>query len=137
MEIVYKHAKNNDGLILNCLDLPGNMELDRTLSTEKTAFMATVDLPFCGERFQFPQRTMRWALLGLAHSNSRFHMDSDGFGTHVSIRCGTKVWFLATPVGDSSVGDIEMFSPDRYSQDLPPGTHWMAEAVVLRPGSTL
>jgi len=138
MAILYEHSKSGKGLILNCLDLPGTLEPERALSTEKTAFMATLDLKFCADtRYRFPQRSMRWSHCGLGHSNTRFHIACDGFGNFINVHCGTKAIFFATLISDHSVAEIDAFSRDHYSQDIPPDTHWRIESVILRPGSTL
>jgi len=138
MAIVYHHSQNIGGSILNCLDLPGNLEPDRAVSTEKAAFMATQGLSFCNDnRYPFPQRSTRWNLCGLKHSNTRFHINRDGFGTVIKSLCGTRVLFFATLIGDHSVGEINTFNSDCYNQGMPPKTHWVVEPVVLQPGSTM
>lgn len=137
LDLVYQHSKAASGSILNCLDLPGgNREPDRDISTDKTAFLATQGLEHC-VRSSFPQESMRFTLCGLAHCNTRFHIDCEGFSTSLEVYCGKKVIFLATPIGDHSIGEINTFSDSRYDADKPPNAHWVIEPVLLLPGSTM
>lgn len=80
---------------------------------------------------------MRFTLCGLAHCNTRFHIDCEGFGTSFEVYCGNKVLFLATLTGDHSIGDIDAFSAGRYDADIPSSVHWVIEPVLLQPGSTM
>jgi len=138
MAIVYHHLQNVDGSILNCLDLPGNLEPNRAISTEKAAFMATQRLSFCNDnQYFFPQWSTQWNLCSLKHSNTWFHIDCDGFGAIIKNLCGIKVVFFAMLIGNHSVGEINIFNSDRYNQDTPSKTQWVVEPVVLQPESTV
>jgi hypothetical protein len=80
---------------------------------------------------------MRWNDCSLKHANSRFRIGPNGFAEYKRVICGAELLFLATLVEEVRTGEIDIFFPENYSEDLPPGNRWRVEALPILPGSTV
>ena len=140
MDVLYHHSKDHNGLVLSALDLPAPEAFhpSRSISTDVRAFHATIGRQYCSQNcHQYPQRSMRWNECALKHANARFNIAPNGFAKYKRVISGAELIFFSTLVNEVSVGDIDVFFPENYNRDLPPGTRWMVEAVPILPGSTL
>ena len=86
----------------------------------------------------YPKGEMRWGLCATAGALHWIHVDADGLGTFVDMRCGGKWWLLFTPpVGQSQ---MEAFGRVDHLRDFDVKNldiGWLVEAVYLTPGTRL
>ena len=87
----------------------------------------------------YPYRHMHWGLMAFAGAVHYTHIDADGFGTWVEVKCGYKLWIIARPKNKSkgSFFDINTFVKDFKLGTKPNTARWSYEAVVLGPGTRL
>ena len=90
------------------------------------------------EQLPYPTRSMRWGLCSLAGARHWTHIDSDGLGTFIDVRCGGKWWFLLE-TADVNQGthfcSIRDFLNDFDNKTVSNKFH--VEAVYLTPGTRL
>ena len=82
---------------------------------------------------------MRWGLAATAGARHWIHIDSDGLGTFVDVKCGAKWWILFTPLEGQdkhAFSSIDQFLNDFDVVRLTDG-RWEAEAVYLTEGNRL
>ena len=147
-------SNSPNGPILNALSFPLPLSgVDRcSLSSEIEAWRVTEGKAFCGRTMSFPTGEMRWGLAGAAGARHWIHIDSDGLGTYIDVKCGGKWWILfVAPDGqtkktfswvDTFLGDFETNPELGGRWDLKAkagqqGDLWVAEAVYLTPGTRL
>ena len=93
--------------------------------------------------FQVPnvKSQMEWSLIGGTGAISPFHMDSDGFGTVVTVLEGSKYWIVATRFGEyDTVCSVDSLGPDWSPYFINEGdnaNHFSFEAVHLQKGDML
>jgi hypothetical protein len=96
-----------------------------------------------GTAFRVPnvKAEMEWSLVGGRGAISPFHVDSDGFGTVVTVLEGSKYWIVATGFGeDDSVCSVDSLGPDWSPYLIDEGDnadHFRFEAVHLQKGDML
>jgi hypothetical protein len=108
-----------------------------SFSSEYYAWLLTLGNTFCfGD---YPTSHMRWGLVAFNGALHYFHIDSDGLGTWVEVKCGLKLWVIARPKDDKvpSFSDIDAFLKNIGEGTCPNSDSWIVEAVVLEPGSRL
>ena len=95
------------------------------------------------ETFQVPdlRSNVEWSLIGSRGAISPFHIDSEGFGTVVSVLHGSKYWIVATRMGESdTISSVDSLGPDWTPYFLTEGNNgdrFRFEAVHLRKGDML
>ena len=107
-------------------------------SSDVEAWLLTEGLPYCDQDDLYPSRDIKWGLAATAGAHHWIHIDCDGLGTVVYPITGKKLWIFFTPDDETSVGcfgDIDQFFNEFDVTNSPP--YWMAEAVLLEPGSRL
>lgn len=110
-----------------------------SIATDRVAFTETFDDPQCARRGPFPDPDMYWGLAATRHAFHMFHIDTDGFGTHLQPQTGAKYWVMARPkaneIGTFSRTNLYVgsnFEIDEVNSDL-----WDLEAVLLTPRTCL
>lgn len=136
---LYWHSLSENGKILNGLEFPcpaGCMEPDVQMSSDGIAWSNTTAKRLCNKPTQKPLTEIRWGLAGTAGAISRWHIDSNGFGTYVDVQTGQKWWVVASPKTDgrtfASRDFYNSFDPQRVNSHL-----WDVTAVLLKPGDRL
>jgi hypothetical protein len=139
-------AHSEDGPILNALSFPFSLDgvvhspLSReleALSSEIEAWRLTEGIEFCNDKATFPTGDMRWGLCGTSGARHWIHIDSDGLGTFVDMRCGGNWWIIFTPPdGDKyALASIDQFLGNFDITRVP--DQWVVEAVYLTPSTRL
>ncbi|KAG6904110.1 hypothetical protein DXG01_012547, partial [Tephrocybe rancida] len=80
---------------LNVLDIAAKSDKmpEQALFSDKVAWDHTTSR--AGENY--PTSDMRWALTSSGWTQHRWHQDSDGFATVVTIQSGMKWWYIGSP----------------------------------------
>jgi hypothetical protein len=100
---------NEDCPPLNAISLPSskrNLHIPCQFGSIASHEVARTRLPSTyGTTFEVPdvRSHMEWSLIGGKGSISPFHVDSEGFGTVVSVLHGSKYWIVATRFGESDI----------------------------------
>jgi len=115
------------------------------LGLETTAWNATVGLPYCDEQ-PMPVNEFRWGLAATAGALHFLHIDCEGLGTFIDVKCGEKIFFVPRPNilshpspsrdGHDTFGNLELFLED-YSPENPVRSLWSVEAILLSAGSRM
>ena len=87
-----------------------------------------------------PLADLRWALAATTGALHWWHIDSDGFGTFISVKTGEKLWIVARSKDRTSknrFADIGLFVNEPYIVEGINSELWDIEAVLLRAGDTL
>jgi hypothetical protein len=105
-------------------------------ASDLAAFIATIDLPFCGRDIGFPVMSCRWGLAAVAGASHLWHIDCNGFGTYIDTQAGFKWWVMARPKHPSDFSSTSLFT-EQVTLDGPNESVWILEAVLLGPGSCL
>lgn len=115
------------------------------LGLETTAWNATVGLPYCDEQ-PMPVNEFRWGLAATAGALHFLHVDCEGLGTFIDVKCGEKIFFVPRPNllshprpsrdAHDTFGNTELFLED-YSPDNPERSMWSVEAILLPAGSRM
>lgn len=137
-------ARSKDGPIINALSFP--FPLDGVLhsplsceleavSSEIEAWRLTEGMAFCNEKASYPTGDMRWGLCSTKGARHWIHIDSDGLGTFVDVRCGGKWWIVFTSDDNQAFASIDQFFGNFRTTKIP--KNWVAEAVYLTPGTRL
>ncbi len=95
-------------------------------------------MKFCNTEAHYPTADMRWGLAATHSARHHTHIDSDGLGTYVDVRCGGKWWIVFCPFDgqdEHSFSSIDAFL-DNFDTSSP-DNRWRAEAVHLTPGTRL
>ena len=145
-------SKSSKARILNALSFPLPLSgiTPSTMSSEIEAWRATEGRLFCSRTLAFPVGDIRWGLAATAGARHWIHIDSDGFGTFIDVKCGGKWWILFGPsVGGTKkdFAEIDTFL-DNFDTNAEIGgrfdlkveknnTFWVAEAIYLSPGTRL
>lgn len=135
-----KSHRSPHGKILNALDFPlphRGIYPPETLATHSVAYHETLDDPYCSRSNLLPLSDLSWGLAATAHCFHYFHIDADGFGTHVASKTGTKYWVVAKPKPGKSFAATDMFINGDYAIDEMNTELFDVEAVVLTPGTCL
>ncbi|KJA12766.1 hypothetical protein HYPSUDRAFT_152259, partial [Hypholoma sublateritium FD-334 SS-4] len=76
---------------------------------------------------------LRWNLAATKDAFHDWHIDSDGYGTFVSVVTGSKWWIVARPrsLNVDVLNTIPVFLDERIIENLE------VEAILLQPGSEL
>jgi hypothetical protein len=96
-----------------------------------------------GTAFDVPgiKQEMEWSLVGGKGAISSFHVDSDGFGTVVSVLEGSKYWIVATRFGEhDNICSVDSLGPHWNPYFINEGDnakHFRFEAVHLQKGDML
>jgi hypothetical protein len=84
---------------------------------------------------------MEWSLIGGRGAISPFHIDSEGFGTVVSVLEGAKYWIVATRFGGSdTVSSVDSLGPEwhpYFLNDGNDGQRFRFEGIHLQKGDML
>ncbi|KAH6907044.1 hypothetical protein BKA70DRAFT_1428552 [Coprinopsis sp. MPI-PUGE-AT-0042] len=86
----------------------------------------------------YPAEHMRWGLVAYNGALHYLHIDADGFGTWLEVKCGSKLWVIARPRG----GQASFSNTNAFVRDFKLGRNantarWTFEAVVLKRGMRL
>ena len=139
-DFLHSHLQEDNGMSLNGLDfpMPWLPPFPSTFATDVTAFNATLDMPLCSKKTQFPASSMRWGLAATSGAHHLWHIDCDGFCTCIEVKTGFKLWVLGSPRSNSMDGfsSISDFL-DKYDIDSVNDETMALEAILLVPGSTL
>ncbi|KAF8056321.1 hypothetical protein FPV67DRAFT_1357594, partial [Lyophyllum atratum] len=122
---------------LNGLDFPLTSDPFGVLpySSDGHAWRETVTLSSCRREEQIPVTDIRWGLASTAGTVHRFHADSEGMGTSIRLKCGTKLWLVLTPKGEGRrIAETTVFTIG-FDPQLPDPKLWSYECIVLQPGS--
>jgi hypothetical protein len=124
--------------IINGLDFPMTSapHPPTAVASDLAAFIATIDLPFCGRDIGFPVMSSRWGLAAVTGACHLWHTDCNGFGTYIDTQAGFKWWVMARPKQPSDFSSTSLFT-EQVTLDGPNGNVWILEAVLLTPGSRL
>jgi hypothetical protein len=118
-----------DGKILNALEFPmalASLDPPPKFSTDLLA------LQVAGRGIVPPTSDIRWGTAGTAGACTWFHIDSNGLGVGVLLKCGLKIWiFLRDDEGKLRV--INCFQ----DFELDEANGYQLEVVVLRPGTRM
>jgi hypothetical protein len=99
--------------------------------------------PIYGTAFHVPdvKSHMEWSLVGGTGAISPFHMDSDGFGTVITVLEGSKYWIVATRFGeDDIICSVDSLGPNwnpYFVNDGDNANRFRFEAVHLQKGDML
>ena len=118
-----------DGKILNALEFPlGLASLDPPpkFSTDLLA------LQVAGRGIVPPTSDIFWGAAATGGACTWFHIDSNGLGVLIDLKCGLKIWFFITD-DEGSFLTINSFS----DFELDDAKGHQLEVVILRPGSQL
>ena len=128
-----------DFKIVNGLDfpMPSAPHPPTSMASDLAAFIATLDLPFCGRNVAFPVMSTRWGLAATTGAFHLWHTDCNGFGTYIDTQVGFKWWVVGRPKEPSDFSDIALFTSGKFQLNGPNGDLWSLEAVLLVPGSRL
>lgn len=146
LQQMLESANTADGLgkILNALQFPlGETDLSpMAFTTETHAWKATKDTAFCKPDQLFPGDDLRWGLAATSGALHWYHIDSDGFGTFVDVKTGSKYWIFGRPKGSRDVDCCKPFSSismflGSYDVDTPCTDQWDLEAILLTSGTRL
>ncbi|KAH6902505.1 hypothetical protein BKA70DRAFT_1026160, partial [Coprinopsis sp. MPI-PUGE-AT-0042] len=127
--------------LVNALTLPMppglRPEQKFPFSTEHIAWLKTLGNHFCFT--PYPTSDMCWSLVAFDGALHYLHIDSDGFGTWVEVKCGLKLWVIARPKGGEvpSFTEIDGFLRCIGEGKAPNSEKWIIEAVVLGPKTRL
>ena len=84
---------------------------------------------------------LEWSLIGGRGAISPFHVDSEGFGTVVTVLEGSKYWIVATRVGDhDQICSVDSLGPNWCPYFINEGDNanrFRFEAVHLQKGDML
>ena len=80
---------------------------------------------------------IRWGLAATAGAISWSHVDSNGFGTYIDVKAGSKWWIVARRKGGQHSFDVESFFNGDHEEDQVNMDRWDLEAVILTPGTRL
>ena len=113
--------------------------LSRHFATDVAAWISTEGKVVCEDDMMFPTGDMRWGLAALKGAVHWVHIDSDGFGTFIDVKCGMKYWMILKPKNKQEWGldRIGAFHHPGFSLNEPSSELFDVEAVALHPGSTL
>ncbi|KAG6906717.1 hypothetical protein DXG01_012460 [Tephrocybe rancida] len=88
----------------------------------------------------YPISDMRWALASSGWTQHRWHQDSNGFATVVTVQSGMKWWYIGSPRKgidpSQDSGGILCFL-DGFDQDESNSSHLDVEVMVLTPSDWL
>src|SRR5271169_4001099 len=132
------------GKILNALNFPMPEEglgWNPFLS-DSAAWRGTKGWPDCNKLQLPPMADIRWGLAATTGALHWWHIDSDGFGTYIDVKTGSKWWIVAKPKRNESLNplplfdfyqfaDINMFTRPEYELEEPCSSLWDLEAVLL------
>ena len=132
---------------INAISLPArhrNLQIPCKFGSFASHEVAQSRLPSRYESaFQVPEvkSQMEWSLVGGTGAISPFHMDSDGFGTAVTVLEGSKYWIVATKFGeDDTICSADSLGPDwcpYFINDGDNANRFRFEAVHLQKGDML
>lgn len=136
---MYQASISPMGKSLNSLDFPMQCaeHPPQSFATDVKAWIWTLNNS--NKSNQYPSTSTRWGLAATAGTYHKWHIDTDGFGTHLDCKTGSKVWFIAKPknMGSfSNFADRSLFQAD-YTMERPNTHLWDIEAVFLLPGTRL
>jgi hypothetical protein len=92
---------------------------------------------------------MRWGLAATRGARHWIHIDSDGLGTFIDVKCGGKWWVVFSPpakLGKHGFGAIDTFlnnfnvdgeNKGRFGDEVDDDDRWIAEGVYLSEGTRL
>jgi len=143
------------GPILNALSFPLGLSgvKPSSISSEVEAWRMTEGMIFCpsegSSRAEFPVSEMRWGLAATRGARHWIHIDSDGLGTFIDVKCGGKWWVVFSPpakLGKHGFGAIDTFlnnfnvdgeNKGRFGDEVDDDDRWIAEGVYLSEGTRL
>ena len=133
---------DDNGKILNALSISLTQPplLEGGLDTNGRALQLARTDPLMLTVKENPTEGMAWALAATKGAYSRWHIDTDGFATHLDVTTGSKLWIVARPVDGDAYGSVT-FSVDELDPHyvIPSDDHdkYIVEAVLLRQGDLL
>jgi hypothetical protein len=147
-------SRTGSGPILNAMSLPLSLSgvEPSALSSEVEAWLLTQGLKFCPQEAHFPVGPMRWGSAATRGATHWIHIDNNGLGSFVEVKCGAQWWIVfGPPVNQDkhAFGSVELFMNDFDTNGIQDGrwrihedggsrdNAWVAEAVLLSAGSRL
>ncbi|KAH6891575.1 hypothetical protein BKA70DRAFT_1119956, partial [Coprinopsis sp. MPI-PUGE-AT-0042] len=88
----------------------------------------------------YPSGHTQWGLLAYNGALHYLHIDAEGFGTWIDVKCGAKLWVIAYPPSNDqslSLSNIDAYQLGSQLFCGEPPEGWTLEAVVLMPGTRL
>ncbi|KAH6909845.1 hypothetical protein BKA70DRAFT_1425560 [Coprinopsis sp. MPI-PUGE-AT-0042] len=127
---------------INALNFPMPPGLrPEILSAIATAYIAWLRTHHNNMCFSsYPSGQTQWGLLAYNGALHYLHIDAEGFGTWIEVKCGAKLWVIAYPPSNGqlpSLSDINAYELDSELFCGEPPEGWTLEAVVLTPGTRL
>jgi|ERR1700722_20937221 len=88
-----------NGKSLNALDFPrpNAVAPPQSIAADLNAWNLTLDIPWCKRSDPYPSSSTKWGLSALAGMHHLWHIDSNGFGTYIDMKVGSKWWVMARP----------------------------------------
>jgi hypothetical protein len=110
-------------------------------STDSAAWNSTKGTVNCDAEKAPPLTDFRWGLASRAGAISWWHIDSNGFGSYIDTKAGSKWWIVARRKGSDhsfeSFSEVENFFDGLHQVDRPNLEHFELEAVILPPRTRL
>lgn len=124
----------SSGRPLNVLDFPrvDGQPPDSRLASDLYA-SRQMHRKIVNQDFPYPLQFMRWGLASTGHTTSHWHQDVVGFGTHIKVVAGCKIWFVVKFSQDQL--DPCFLQTIDITKAINKG--WEIEYVVLPAGSQL
>jgi hypothetical protein len=141
VDSILAHAEVHSSSILYSLNTPsvgdgGNaVSPDEAISTDLSAFRATVYRRYCGISHPYPFTSMRWYSFALKHSVSMFSWSPEGLGTYFKVVSGIQVLYVAEPISEGYLADISCYIASNFDQEIPNSKAWKLKGQVLKAGS--
>jgi hypothetical protein len=110
-----------------------------SLASDMYAFQATADSHFCKVSYHpFPFASSAWGLAATRGAHHKFHLDADGFGTHIKVinKGGCKWWVIATPRNPQALASTLLFTRN-FNVDNVDVENYNFEGMLLTPGMEL
>ena len=122
-------ANTPDGKILNALEFPMGLASFDPPPKYSTDLLS---LRVAGRGIVPPTSDIRWGTAATSGACTWFHLDSNGLGVSVNLKCRLKIWFFLKD-DEGKLNVINCFE----DFELDEANGYQLEAVVLRPGTQM
>lgn len=76
---------------------PGSVAPLHALATDAHAWNMTIDLPWCGRRWEMPRSELRWAEIATQSTSHPLNFAINGFVTHIEVKVGSQFLVVCRP----------------------------------------